>query len=421
MKFLKFLRMILYSISSFSKFFFQSNIVEIIDYNETNALLLSSFRREEQLDDILQNEKIGTINLNHTFQKKINGIFFGNVNLKYFEYVLEIKNKKINIFLYKIYLFNLLKFLKKKYKLKFIINFAIHYKSEYLYDKIANDLDLKFLTFHRECLYATQNLKDTALSNIKKLEKFKGSRIIVHNKIVKEIFSKSGYCEENKIDIIGPLRTDQILKYSSQKKNSQSKTILFYIFGTGAMLHTGKNIGSDWSDEIGWFNLLSNTYKSILTIADEFQNCEFIFKAKYDSIKYKEYHLNHTKNFKGTNIRYITEEKNYSLLKKSDLVISFNSTTILEALLFNKNVLIPNFNEASDEKYSDYVAFKELNKTKLICNNTEQFMGNVSNLILDNDEFHLSKIERETLFRKYIGEPDGKNSNRIKNLISSLN
>ena len=218
MKFLKFLRMILYSISSFSKFFFQSNIVEIIDYNETNALLLSSFRREEQLDDILQNEKIGIINLNHTFQKKINGIFFGNINLKYFEYVLEIKNKKINIFLYKIYLFNLLKFLKKKYKLKFIINFAIHYKSEYLYDKIANDLDLRFLTFHRECLYANQSIKDGTLSNIKKIEKFNGSKIIVHNKIVKEIFSKSGYCEENKIDIIGPLRTDQILKYSSHKK-----------------------------------------------------------------------------------------------------------------------------------------------------------------------------------------------------------
>ena len=94
-----------------------------------------------------------------------------------------------------------------------------------------------------------------------------------------------------------------------------------------------------------------------------------MLKAKYDSKQYRNYHDNQIKRHQLSNINYLTEDKNYSLLEKADLVISFNSTTIMEAILFDKNILIPFFDEALDNKYSKYLGFKELINTNLICKN----------------------------------------------------
>ena len=171
--------------------------------------------------------------------------------------------------------------------------------------------------------------------------KFRGHKLIVHNEIAKKIFCESNFCNKDKIEIIGPLRVDENLKFKNQINiSSKNKTILFYIFGTGAMIMKNEDYGSDWISNKGWVNLLDNTYKTLVTLAGKFKNCEFIFKAKYNSQDFLLYHNEKVKNFNGSNIKFYSEEKNYSLLKKSDLIISYNSTTIVEAALFDKNILI---------------------------------------------------------------------------------
>lgn len=415
---LKFLRIIFYVFSSFFPFFFFKKIVHLANLKKVNALLLTHFKREIEIDQILEDTNNGIIYLDHNFQKKIHGIFFGNSSLKYYEYVKIIRKKKLLVFFYSIYLKNLLNYLKKKYKLKFVINFAVHYKSEFLYDLISSNLKIHFLTFHRECMYANENVIEKISSQLKGIDSFKGSKIIVHNKIVKKVFTNMKFCDENNIELIGPLRIDEnIKKINTVIKSENKKTILFYIFGTGAMILDGKNYGSDWSNDIGWFNLLDNTYKSIIKLSKKFDQCEFVFKAKYDSKQYRDYHNAQIKRHQLSNINYLTEDKNYSLLEKADLVISFNSTTIMEAILFDKNILIPFFDEALDNKYSKYLGFKELINTNLVCKNPTLFMEKISNFIQQNANFKLEEPLKSKILNKYLGEIDGKNKQRTINLL----
>jgi len=408
----------IYVFFSFFSFFFKKNIVHVSNLKKINALLLTPFKREVEIDEILENTNNGIIYLNHDFQKKIHGIFFGKLNNKYYEYVQIINKKKIIIFFYSIFLKNLLIFLKKKYNLKFVINFAVHYKSEFLYDIISSELNLNFLTFHRECMYANENSIEKISSQLRNTTSFKGAKIIVHNKIVRDVFTKTKYCHKGKIEVIGPLKIDKnIQNLNSIIKSENKKNILFFIFGTGAMIFDGKDYGSDWSNDIGWFNLLNNTYKSLIKLSKKFDNCEFIFKAKYDSKQYREYHFNQIGGHQYNNLKYFTDDKNYSLIKKADLIISFNSTTIMESLLFKKSTLIPFFDEALEKKYSKYLGFKELINTNLICKNPKILTEKISNFILKDEKYNLKEPFRTQILNKYLGEIDGKNKKRTENLL----
>ena len=85
--------------------------------------------------------------------------------------------------------------------------------------------------------------------------------------------------------------------------------------------------------------------------------------------------------------------------------------------MFNKNILIPCFDEAQTQEYSKFVGFKELFQTKVVCKSHEDFTNKLSNFILNNDQFLLSDIERTKLLKNYIGEADGKNQQRVKELF----
>ncbi len=411
--FLKILRILIYTFVSY--FFLPKSIIELINIKSENALYLTPFRREKGLDKLLNKQGIGIISLSHDYQKKISNIFFGSVNLKYYEFVNHIRNYKLGNFFYKIYLNNLIKFLKKKYNLKFVINFAIHYKSEYLFDYISTKNKLNFFTLHRECLYANENTKNTILSKLKITPKYSGKKIIVHNDIVKNIFINSGFCTNEQIIKIGPLKIDESLNFENIP--NKNINILFYIFGTGSMIHKGKTYGSDWGIDYGWFKLLKNTYGVILDCAEKYPNVKFIFKAKYDSKGFKSYHDEQSKNYKLKNVEYHTEEVNYDLLRRSNLVISFNSTTIIEAALFKKNILVPYFDEALEETYSEFVGFKELKKTVCECASKEIFKEKIINFIENQMNFSLENKEREKLLKSYLGEIDGLNSERLKKIL----
>lgn len=405
----KLFRAIFYTFISF--FYFPKNITNIFNQKDKNILLLTPFRREPDLDKVINELEFGMIFFNHDYQKKISSIFFGNNKLSYFEYINYIKDKKI-IFIYKIFLNNLVKFLKKKYNLNFVINFAIHYKSEFLFDHAFTKQKINFFTLHRECLYASKFIRERSYNNLKSTIKYSGTKIIVHNKIAKDIFISSGFCKKNQITKIGPLRIDNL----SKVENTNNKTVIFYIFGTGTLLPNDRN----WSKvgQKGWFKLLENTYDTILNTAEKYPNIKFIFKPKFESIEYNSYHNNKVQRFDLKNIEYHTVEKNYELLKKSNLIISFGSTVIVEAAIMRKNILIPFFDEANDINYSKFIGFEEIKKSKSVCESKEALLKKLSLVIEGNHNFTFNEKERNELINNYVDDADGFNSERLKKIFS---
>jgi len=328
--------------------------------------------------------------LDHNYQKRINGLFFGEHKESYFDFVPKINLMKIRVLFYKIYLSNFINFIKKNYNIKIIFNFAIHYKSEVFYDEISIQNEIKFLTMHRECLYCNSNIPKIMMKKLKKIPSYKGTKIFVHNNIVKNLFIKSNFCKKDQVAVIGPIRTDKILSYQNKKGINKKKTILFYIFGTGCVIDTNLTFGKEISTDprFGWYNLIKNTYKLIIKIAKEYPEHNFVFKPKFGSKYFIDFHNKMTKKEKLKNIKFVILDKNYALLKRSDLVISFGSTTILETLIINKSLLVPFFDEVKNPKYKKFVPFKELVSTNIGCNNKKIFSNKLKSFLNDKKNFN---------------------------------
>lgn len=420
---LRIIRILIYTLSSFffPKIFFKNNCT-ILKKNTKNALLLTPFRRENEFEKILYDQDFGVYLLEHNFQKKINHIFFAEHKESYFEYLQKIKKMKIRIFFYKVFLGNLIKYLKNKHKIDMIINFAIHYKSEIFFDEVSTKKKIKFLTLHRECLYCNKNIENIMMKKLKKISPYKGTRIFVHNEIVKKIFIKSKFCKDNQISVIGPIRVDRLLKYKPKKINNKKKNILFYLFGSGTLIDTDITYGREMSVDpnYGWYNLIINTYKIIISKAKNYPNHNFIFKTKFASKYFLDLHNKMTKKYKLHNIKLMTNEKNYSLLKKADLVISFGSTTILESLMLDKSVLVPFFDEVKIKKYQDFIPFKELINSEIAGKSKKNFDNKLDAFLKNKIKLKLPNRVKKNLLIRYLNTDRLPNTKKLSKTIESI-
>ncbi len=206
-----------------------------------------------------------------------------------------------------------------------------------------------------------------------------------------------------------------------QKKNKK-KIILFYVFGTGCVIDTNLTFGKEISTDpnFGWYHLIENTYKIIIEKAKKYPKHNFVFKPKFGSKYFIEFHNKMTKKENLKNIKFVTTDTNYSLLKKSDLVISFGSTTILETLMINKSLLIPFFDEVKNSKYKKFIPFKELIDTNIGCNNEQALSNKLDTFLNDKNKFNLKKKLREELIIKYLNSNQIPNSKKITQAISSI-
>ena len=128
---------------------------------------------------------------------------------------IEFDQKKINFFFEIFY----------KINLSLIISPAYNYKYDNLFAKTFQSKAIKFLIFHRECYnFAENHIK--SLKDLLKIEEYKPDKVLVHNSIYKNIFKKIPKGGHKNVDVVGPLRMQDLVKY---KKKSKLKKILFYL------------------------------------------------------------------------------------------------------------------------------------------------------------------------------------------------
>ena len=421
MNFVKLIRCIYYVfLSYFFKFFFP-NIIKSISNKKNNVLLLTPFRRDINFDKGIKNSGLGLLFLKTEFTQKMHGIFFlerGKYN--FYDYVNKIKKQKMRVYLYGIFINNLMKYLINNYNVEIICNFAIHYKSEMFYDRYATKNRIKFITLHRECLFQTDAVKKFIFNKLKKV-KYEGTKLIVHNETAKKIFSSSGFCKKKNIDVVGPLKVDY-LKEKSLEYKKIDKSVLIYMFGNSVGISTKKSFGSEWSkkNDIGWNKMIDNLFSNIFENAKKFKKTKFIFKARYKSAEFINFYNQFLKKYNLKNTKLIFEDSDFTYRKKASIIISYGSTAIIESMIFDKSILVPFFNEVHEKKFKEYIPFKEIINTKISCNSVEQFNDKLRSNIMYNRKYCLSKKQNKYLIEKYLGPIQGSNVDKISKIIKNL-
>ena len=159
--------------------------------------------------------------------------------------------------------------------------------------------------------------------------------------------------------------------------------------------------------EVNWFDLANLTIEYLVEYAFKHPKIEIVFKGKRGVHTLKDLPKKLPQN-----CRFELGNPGHKFLKDAKVVICFNSTTLFEAILANREVVIPNF--GIDRSKLEKFIYKSPNK---FVNSKEIFFEMINKNL--NNPYKIKNLledEKECL-DYYLGNSDGKAGVRLKKFI----
>ena len=378
-----------------------------------NVLALNHNRFLDVLKVIDQNSDFQILALPFSWQSRFLLFFYNDSDREHIG--LKSMNKEVQS---KFYSF-LKIFLNKYYKLakiNLVIGAAVHYRQDIDWGHVSKTIGIPYVVLHKENLYASEGHLKFIAKNLKERQRFQGSHVIVHNEIVKKTWVENKFIGDKDISVCGKL----VKNSGSSLAANSFFDVVFFSFGPGAGI--GKNFTMfPEKEQSGYHNLCRITHLEIINFAIKNPDKKVIIKPKWGGkwINYI-YNLAHKKNIDLENIKnlVINEKLNsFDLIENSSVVIAFNSTTILEAALKNKVVIIPCFAEAEKRNLKDTVYFRKYFNLFEIAESSKDLYKKIS-IGYKNPAKHKEFLQKRIwLYEHYVSPIKG---NQIEKCIEIL-
>lgn len=253
--------------------------------------------------------------------------------------------------------------LKQLYSIKDIkgvLSAAIHYKRDLDWGAVSSQLGVKYIVLHKENLYLNQASQHSLIELWNQLGPFQGDQVIVHSHLMRSLFLQSSLIKSEKISVCGCLRQDILIKRLREKglvpQSLRKKVVLFSFNHGSGFLPLPSGFTSD--PEKGFTQLFDAVHIAVAQCALKHPDVDFLIKPKWKenwveaiekSIEKSEILANEIVNL---NIEPTADP--LQALLTADIVIGFNSTTLFEAAVCGKTVIMPLFAEATGQ-FSNYV------------------------------------------------------------------
>jgi glycosyltransferase involved in cell wall biosynthesis len=249
------------------------------------------------------------------------------------------------------YLKILIKPLFTKLKVDAVLSASVYYKQDYEWAKAAEEVGFPFIVLHKESLVGAQTARRQEFERFAKMEKFPGSQLIVHNENMKRIFIDSGYATEDKVSALGCIRMDNYINMIHNYKGSSKKrkSVLLFSF------HYCADVSVDryFDRTHGYVKFFEHVHVSMAELAQRHPDIDFIIKTKWAGQWYDEVNYVLRKNgFEPEKIPnlIVTKDLNvHEAILDSTVVCSYGSTTVLEAAIAGKPVVVPFFDEPLEQ------------------------------------------------------------------------
>ena len=252
------------------------------------------------------------------------------------------------------------------YKVNGFISAGMWYKRHEPWEIASINIGKVFYCLHREGVGVDKEFLKRSLPNhISVCRKFRGTKVFVGTDILKNMIVSGNYLPADKVVVTGLPRFDKVfhnIKNIKSVKNNNPKTILLFSFFVATMRDYGDT--GLYPDNDGFRNLFDDVHAGLAQYAIDNSHVNVIIKMKWYSGKAKNNVDRIIKKKTGMaaenidNLSILDNCPAQELIDSSDVVLSFNSTTIVESIFYRKNVIVPVFHEAID-KYPDDVSYAE--------------------------------------------------------------
>jgi len=246
--------------------------------------------------------------------------------------------------------------LLKRAGVDIVVGHHMHYIPDFDWGAIADDSGYPYLVINRENLFATDYLRDYVTRRISRFGKFEGHCIAVHNEVAKRVFSESSFFDEEDIHILGCIRMDKFVRrFEALVPLDPDKTVVTMFTYL---------IGPDLAGE-GTYQQCKDVHRVVIDIARENPDIEVHLKIKPNFYTtWKQMFDDATADIPGVleeadNLHLSTTEPAQDLIERSNVVIGFNSTTVLEAAIANRHVIVPFFGPLRDDRLAQRIYFRD--------------------------------------------------------------
>ena len=312
----------------------------------------------------------------------------------------------------------------------FNINIALSASLTYLQDSIYFDFlrskKIKVVINTREYVGIQKKQIEYFDNYLNKFNLFEPDLINCQNESTKNIYKKKIKNQSSKIISLGTLRMDKFIDKIKENKKTindkkRRKNIVFFSFLRNVGLYyleDGTYLGSN--DEAGLNNFYKNVHNILINFAKKNPEHDVFIKPKMGG-----HFIDEIKNaWKSENTEPIpkncfisVDDDPQDLILNADLVVTFNSSTVLESGLRNIPILIPAFDEAVNE-YKDYFDFTVYEKGFDVVKNKDTFPKLIKERLKQNNISQDQMNIRYELFENYLSNING---NVTSNFVKEMN
>ncbi len=332
--------------------------------------------------------------------------------------------------------------------LKLIVSPAYHYKYDNLFADLFRSKNIKYLIIHREGYNFSKN-HIQSLKNFIMLNQHKANKIIVHNKFYANIFRKMLARNNKMIEILGPLRMEELLKFKkiNKEKVKKKNKILFLSFSPayagGNPLKLGKlgqygNLNKDnieYFDKMNFNNISDKFYdyqqfyfahKIFLECVLENPNYDFELRLKFNNDHNKEIISNLCRKICGhipSNLKFDNKHL-WDSINQSYFVCGYGSTGMLESSILDRpSIQIINKNLINSKKKLDNLRISNHLNSFYIANSKKEFKLFFQNIVLlkkKPKKFMTINKKGKLAFKNFIFNYKQDNSKKFLKLIQKL-
>lgn len=318
----------------------------------------------------------------------------------------DIKNKKL---LYRNHLSRVLYWFKKLFGLDAFIEFNITYHPEKELAEASKLNEINFITLHKECLMTEASAKLWMTILKERHQKFHIDKIGVYNNVSKDAILEAGLCDQSRIIVTGCSRVDLSHNQRLQRKNPiKSKLVYFMIQNTGNLVLKQR---ADNSTE-DFIELARKVTQSLIKIAHETPNMEFVFKTK---IGFSDMQKGLLSDDIPSNIKMVYDGTGHNLLLDASVVVGFNTTAVFEAIAAGCQVVSPELFSEVPDSLKDFVFY--LGDSAYLPRNSNEFQDIVLDLLEKNKFNKNLSSSKKKLLDDVLGNSDGNAGKRTMKLI----
>ncbi len=305
---------------------------------------------------------------------------------------------------YKKFIFKVFKNLNFLWKFDACISFNLFYYAENDLPELFQKLKKKFIVIHKESVNSLEESFINFEIYSKMNKKFFGDKVAVYSENEKQLLLDSNILQKDQVEVTGCSRTDY--SYNLRDYTPYQNEIVYFMMTN--MRHS--NEMSSTGRLVDWSELIKKTNDYIKELAQKNPNLKIIFKGKKNVHTYDDFPKD-----LPDNCSYSNSNPGDKFLKNANIVIAFNSTIVFEAILANRNVIIPVF-DIDEEIVKKYIYKSPSN---VFTNTKKKFFDKVDEYVkIKYSQKTMTNEEKESV-QFYLGNSDGKSGQRLRNLIDT--